>query len=154
MPDDPNMPGSDPGGSPAQPSPPGGQPPGVAAGGGGGSSPTGGVLPPQGAGMGGSQIAMAGAQAQMSAQGKVVIKILERMLPVAGSSSALGRDLMKMLSTLSKHFGEQTDEGDKNSAMMALLQRAMAQRQMGQGAAGGPQRGPVPALAPQGGMPS
>jgi hypothetical protein len=95
----------------------------------------------------------AGAQAMAQAQGRVVVTILEKMLPTYGGGSEIGKDVLDALKKLSKHFGQE-DSNQRSQAMIQLIQAAMGKGPgMGQGGGqpgGGagqmpqPNRGPIP----------
>lgn len=85
----------------------------------------------------------------------VIIQGLERMLPMVGAGSEMGKDILSMLKMATKHVqaGEVTpaaakNEMDKaqlaNNQNMAMMQRMRAQQQGGQPGAGG-----VPGAQPQ-----
>lgn len=83
---------------------------------------------------------------------KLVIHTLHKdIFPAFELNSEIGKDVQVALRALAKHAGGGKDDGDKNSAMSALMQRAMQARAGGAG--GGqpgmpqPNRGPIPTMA-------
>lgn len=123
----------------------------------------GGMPPPVSGGMG-LPIQALGKIAEARNKAKAIVTVMQRDLMGAFEfNSPEGKAIHKALGALGPVFGgSEEEQKNKNSAMMALRQRAMAQKGMGGGAPGGappggaspmpqPNRGPIPAMG--GGMP-
>jgi hypothetical protein len=77
----------------------------------------------------------------------VILKQLEQLLPLAGSGSELGKDVLKMINMASKHVpaGAVTPAAERNNIQRMATQNTQNQQlmqQARQGAAGGGQAQP------------
>jgi hypothetical protein len=139
-----DMTGGDQGGQPPPPDNSAVSPPPSPQGGGG-------TLPPQGA-PASQAVPALGQQAMARAKLKLIVHTLHReIFPAFELNSDEGKAVQKALNALATFGGGGKEDGDKNSAMSALMQRAMQARAGGPG--GGqpgmpqPNRGPIPTMA-------
>ena len=86
-----------------------------------------------------------------------VIKALERILPMVGSETEIGQEVMKSLKGLGKFSGGSDPQAEKNELQQAFLRNAeqgrMAQMMQQQRAAGGGPGGGAGAGGPPGAGP-
>src|SRR5215469_3836507 len=108
----------------------------------------GGPPPPMGGGLP-TPVQALGRMAEARNKAKAMVTVLQRDLYGAFEfNSDEGKAIQKALSALGPVFGGGgKEEGDRNAAMMAMRQRAMAMKGMQGPPSPQPNRGPIPAVA-------
>lgn len=93
-----------------------------------------------------------GLQANAIAQLTHCIRIMEKALPMVGVETEMGKDVMKALTTLSKHIapGSGSPGVEQNALMQMMMQQKQDQpmQQLMRAQGGGQGQSPAPGAAP------